>query len=612
MSLPLWADKFDSQETLRKQVNWKLLFGKLFARNIGKIMGTPGSAQHLEALRKSIYFSYNDVNQDYRTIVSAPNTNAAFEKREEIFGNKRVREGLLGGDLCDETSPDFDWEGTKAAQLISLLDSNKDSKAEGNYFKSLLGKIVVGNLSDTVMIVIPGFGSHTITDYTWPEIVEEANEYYGRPVKEPGDGFDYSVPHTRPRKVVGRETVWQPYRKFYGNHNKDVGFDVLHPLGSELGNSMGTDRETASYLRAWILGLPKAYKDKKLILVGYSKGAPIALSLVESFPDMRKRISYIVTLAGAVQGAVPAQSGLNSLIKVVGDDSIEAALRFAQSDGRKFLENLMPAMGFAANFWQRPELKSTLKIWGIDVDAMLQGASGYLETQKLRRTLLGIQALTQSYRAKWNLTRLNSAALNRPLTIFNLSSITNVKDFFLPDPVIELGPAPSPLTIPQMNEAGRINWPRFSLDNVFLHLTSVGGFEESPGGLFDTQVALMDTKSLPLDFRPLSETFSRSDLNKLWAEPAIRTILEVRGFTRSTFASAPRNTLVPDDELQGLNFVNLGEIRGTHWNITFRQVYKPLRGETPYYQHTFPRKAYAVSLIETLALYRLTTPRGGE
>jgi pimeloyl-ACP methyl ester carboxylesterase len=53
----------------------------------------------------------------------------------------------------------------------------------------------------------------------------------------------------------------------------------------------------------YVAALPSQYADHRIILAGYSKGAPDILTAVATYPDLAKRVTAVVSLAGAIGGS---------------------------------------------------------------------------------------------------------------------------------------------------------------------------------------------------------------------------------------------------------------------------------------------------------------------
>jgi dienelactone hydrolase len=73
----------------------------------------------------------------------------------------------------------------------------------------------------------------------------------------------------------------------------------------------------AGIIREAVMGLPDLKDGRRLVLVGYSKGAPDILEAIATYPELQQRVSAVVSIAGAVGGTPMAntveQSTLNLL-----------------------------------------------------------------------------------------------------------------------------------------------------------------------------------------------------------------------------------------------------------------------------------------------------------
>ena len=584
------ADIISSGETERSQVQWKKFFQQVFTWNLKAQLTAEGlSDKEIETrYEKSTYYTDRDFYQVYSQVTEAPTTLKAIQVREKLLSQ---RDSFLKAQNLKSTGK-LKWKRSAASSLAQGLTKKSQTKQAAadykqglNYFDTEFGGEVFEILSDTVMVIVPGFGSHTMKDFSYSELVESANAYYGRPLARPRE------------EIQGTDQVkYEDPVEYYSRNNKPLGFDVVHPMGYELGNSMGYNSDVAEQLAKWINSLPKAYADKKLIFVGYSKGTPIAHHLIQEHEDIRKRTKAIFTVAGVVQGALPAQSGLNMLMEATGANDQDELIQKVKEGSETFMKAAAPylsqAAGFALSLAESPGVKKILGSLGVDVGGMIGDLQNFLHTQQILEVFKGVYDMTPYTRVKWAMDHLNNKSLDQEdLTIFNLSVLTNVQDFLAPGGYDEFGPIASPQVVPQFTAKG-LDWTNFSLDNVFLHATSLGAFEESPGGMFDTQVAWLDTKSFVLDDRPLSESLNQRELDQLSNE-----------LGQAIDPSRPRKQLIPTSDLQGLNFVDLGEIRGSHWDISFGQVYKPPKNVKKYYEHLFPRQAYYRSILETYAVY---------
>ena len=146
-----------------------------------------------------------------------------------------------------------------------------------------------------------------------------------------------------------------------------------------------------------------------------------------------------------------------------------------------------------------------------------------------------------------------------------------------------------------------VDWKRFSMDSFLLHLTSLAAFERSPYGMMDTQVTWPDSKSFFLDPRPLKAQFTENEISRIydklnlnWDKPHF-----------DEFNNAPRNKLIPEEFRKNLKFIDLGEVRGSHWSIPFTQAIRiPNSHPMLSFKNQFPRKEFLLSIIQTYALYK--------
>jgi len=82
-------------------------------------------------------------------------------------------------------------------------------------------------------------------------------------------------------------------------HVRKFGFDqVLMPVDALSGSA-----HNARQIRDAILQMPLSESGPRLVLIGYSKGAPDILEALVSYPEIRPRIAAVVSAAGAVGGS---------------------------------------------------------------------------------------------------------------------------------------------------------------------------------------------------------------------------------------------------------------------------------------------------------------------
>jgi hypothetical protein len=82
-------------------------------------------------------------------------------------------------------------------------------------------------------------------------------------------------------------------------HVRQFDFDqVLVPV-----DALSSSANNARQIRDAILEMPLAESGSRLVLIGYSKGAPDILEALVSYPEIRPRIAAVVSAAGAVGGS---------------------------------------------------------------------------------------------------------------------------------------------------------------------------------------------------------------------------------------------------------------------------------------------------------------------
>ena len=80
----------------------------------------------------------------------------------------------------------------------------------------------------------------------------------------------------------------------------------------------------AHQIRDFITALPAEFNDHKILLIGYSKGAPDILQAIVEYPEVRERVVAVISAAGAVGGSPLAnaadQKDLNIIRRFPGAD----------------------------------------------------------------------------------------------------------------------------------------------------------------------------------------------------------------------------------------------------------------------------------------------------
>jgi hypothetical protein len=83
-----------------------------------------------------------------------------------------------------------------------------------------------------------------------------------------------------------------------------------HDIGILDVEALSSSARNAVLIREAIMALPDPTEDRRrLVLVGYSKGAPDILEAVAAYPELQQRVSAVVSVAGAVGGTPSGQHG---------------------------------------------------------------------------------------------------------------------------------------------------------------------------------------------------------------------------------------------------------------------------------------------------------------
>lgn len=68
-------------------------------------------------------------------------------------------------------------------------------------------------------------------------------------------------------------------------------------------DGLSSTRNNAAMIHEYVSSLPAEDAERRLILVGYSKGAPDILTALVEYPDLAQRVDAMISLAGAVGGS---------------------------------------------------------------------------------------------------------------------------------------------------------------------------------------------------------------------------------------------------------------------------------------------------------------------
>jgi hypothetical protein len=87
-----------------------------------------------------------------------------------------------------------------------------------------------------------------------------------------------------------------------GQHLRQFGYDAIWMRVDAMSSSANNARQ----IRDAIMAMPAEPGPPRLVLIGYSKGAPDILEAVVAYPELRSRIAAVVSAAGAVGGSALA------------------------------------------------------------------------------------------------------------------------------------------------------------------------------------------------------------------------------------------------------------------------------------------------------------------
>ena len=99
---------------------------------------------------------------------------------------------------------------------------------------------------------------------------------------------------------------WLGLEDSIGEHLRTHGFDLtVIPV-----ESLSSCDRNAELIRDTVMAMELDGDRPRLVLIGYSKGAPDILTAIVSYPEIRNRIAAVVGVAGAVEGS-PAADGVS-------------------------------------------------------------------------------------------------------------------------------------------------------------------------------------------------------------------------------------------------------------------------------------------------------------
>lgn len=596
-----------AQNDARQQVNWKLFFNQVFAAEIRREMRAQNAPQ--SAIRDAVkeYTGYTPLSfsETIQKVTSVKTSAEAYQIRQQIYDDNANYESINRLDFSSSVPAAY-RNLPEVRLLLQEINNHKDRipSANENFFVSPEGQALMRAMSvsasgtqEVAFILVPGYAAHVIKFGIFPEIVAQANRLHQRPDERPlldeGSGFDLR---------------YENYKEFYARGTSgQYPFDILSPAGMEMGNTVGKNAETADLIAKWIAGLPAPFRQRKLILLGYSKGAPIVLELLQRHPELKSRVIGVVTYGGVVQGTHVARMGKEVIEGVLGAHTIGEVIDKVRPRGTsETLRGLLPFLApFDLSFTQTNNLKKVLDVYGVSADDLDEKIDRILDGREVRELLDGIVDMSPYTRALWNLRYLDSNLVQPETFFMNLSAVTNIADFASNRITMTQRDRPHSLIAPILNPDGKINWPGFSLDAWFLYLSSIEGFKMAPGGLYDTQVDLQHTKSPWLDASPLSLSLTDQEISAIWAQSDVRRKLTANGIdTIEKLKTTPRNRLLKNETIKHLRSIDLGEFKGHHWSL-FHQAFRPSKEQSETFAiWEFPRGPFIKALMYTMALYQ--------
>ncbi len=593
-------------------VEWKLVFNQLFALELKKeALATQRPGEVDNALRNKLeehsYYTDSTFNQTIDYVTRARTSEEAYQRRREHYERPESYQKIAAADFA-VSIPASVRARPEVARFLSAIEQyrNRPIAPNENFFTSpeaanFVQAITRGpqgpSSQEVAFVLVPGYAAHTIKFEIFPEILGDANRLYGRPESRPIIKED------------GLDLTFEDFRTFYGQGSaQQKPFDILHPAGWEMGNTVGLNAETSDLMAQWIRDLPAEYQNKKLILLGYSKGAPILLEMLERHPDIRERVIGVVTYAGVIQGTHVGRTAQEEIKGFLGSRSLGELIDRVRDKGLdRSLNLIIPFLGpIDLSFVKLPKIQETLSIFDFDTSDWERYSDRLLDGREVRELVDGAYDLAPATRTLWNLRHFDNKLMPPNTFVFNLSAVTDIKTFVRPTGFDANGRRRPSLIAPTLDSKGEINWKDFSLDALFLYASSVDGFKMAPGGLYDTQVELQHTKSPWLDRSPLSASLTEQELSDIWALDDVRARLQQSGIRSfEQFRTTPRGDLLPHAARDNIHAFDLGEIKGHHWSL-FLQAFRPPKDKSEeFYQWPFPRKAYMRALLQTMALYNL-------
>jgi len=108
-------------------------------------------------------------------------------------------------------------------------------------------------------------------------------------------------------------SAWLNLKDTAGKHVRQFGYDLTLLKIAALSSSTNNARQ----IHDAIIKLASERTSSDLVLIGYSKGAPDILEAVVAYPEIRKRIAAVISVAGAVGGSPLANDATQSQLELL-------------------------------------------------------------------------------------------------------------------------------------------------------------------------------------------------------------------------------------------------------------------------------------------------------
>ena len=106
---------------------------------------------------------------------------------------------------------------------------------------------------------------------------------------------------------------WLGITDSIADHLRRFGYDsMVVPV-----ESLSSSERNAELIRDTIVSLEPGGGEPRLVLIGYSKGAPDILTAVVEYPEIRGRVAAVVSVAGAVEGSPVAEKVSQSKLELL-------------------------------------------------------------------------------------------------------------------------------------------------------------------------------------------------------------------------------------------------------------------------------------------------------